>query len=132
MFMADAEQFSSSSDEEIHPVVIASSIGAVAMSSEFDDGYKGRKRGCRGNMHHAKYSWHRDDLSRSPIYGSWEFRARFRIPLMLIRRFEIELPEIEPDFPQRRDALRREGARPWQKIPSCLRRLADGNNLRTT
>ena len=113
-----------SSTEEEH---IISLVSIMAMNMNPSTRYwRGRFRGSRPDISRGPCSWFRNYLNAHHIYSCSHFRRRFRIPRSLFRKFERELPDVEPYLTQIHDAAGRSRAAPMQKISSALRRLADG------
>ena len=101
---------SSSSTEEEQ---IISLVSMMAMNKDLGArNWRGRLRGSRPNISRGPCSWYRDYLNAQPIYYCSHFRRRFRIPISLFRKFERELPDVEPYLRQKHDSVGHPGAAP--------------------
>jgi hypothetical protein len=69
---------------------------------------------------------YRDYFSKSPVYGDYLFRRRFWMHRPLFLRIVKDIEAHDKYFVQKKDALRRPGLHPIQKITSAIRMLAYG------
>jgi hypothetical protein len=105
---------------------------AVAAIEEVYDvpSERGRIKDSRPNISRSACPWYDDYLSRTPVYDSSRFRRRFRIPLRLYRKIEMELLERYPHiFEQKVDGLGRAGHTHWQKNAGSSSKTGYGQKL---
>ena len=117
------DTFSSSSEDGDY---ILTTITELISSDETLRQNRKHRMQRQPNISRGRCSWYHDYLSDNPVYSLDQFRQRFRISMQLYRRFERELPVVEPALLQKCDATGRPGATTWQKILVSLRRLGNG------